>query len=78
MRWRHQAHSNRPELGLPDEALTHRDKKIVADHGLLDRLLVDLFLESRNVPPAEIVLDLDATDAPIHGNQEGTFFHGSL
>ena len=67
---------NRLELSLPDEAGTDRYKKIVADHGALDRLLVDLFLESHGEAPGEIVLDLDATDDPIHGHQEGPFFHG--
>jgi hypothetical protein len=42
----------------------------------IDRLLVDLFLESRRWAPRRIVLDLDATDDPLHGNQEGRFFHG--
>jgi len=42
----------------------------------IKRLLVDLFLESHDRPPNEIILDLDATDDPVHGNQEGRFFHG--
>jgi hypothetical protein len=42
----------------------------------LDRLLVDLFLESFDHPPRQIILDVDATDDPVHGNQEGRFFHG--
>jgi hypothetical protein len=42
----------------------------------LDRLLVDLFLESRSAPPSQIVLDLDATDIPLHGHQPERFFHG--
>ena len=37
---------------------------------------VDLFLEAHPSPPGEIVLDLDATDDPLHGNQEDRFFHG--
>jgi hypothetical protein len=40
------------------------------------RLLVDLFLESYEQAPTEIILDLDATDDPVHGMQEGRFFHG--
>ena len=67
---------NRLELSTPDEAGSHRYKKVVADHEALDRLLVDLFLESHSQAPDEIVLDLDATDDPIHGDQEGKFFHG--
>lgn len=67
---------NRLELSLPDKAWKDRYKKVVADHGALDRLLVDLFVESHGEAPGEIVLDLDATDDPIHGDQEGKFFHG--
>ena len=33
-------------------------------------------MESHKTPPTEIVLDVDATDDPLHGNQEGRFFHG--
>jgi Transposase DDE domain group 1 len=39
-------------------------------------VLVDGFLEAPAAPPAEIVRDLDATDAPLHGHQEARFFHG--
>jgi DDE family transposase len=42
----------------------------------IDRLLVELFLEAHSKPPRSIVLDLDATDDPLHGEQEGRFFHG--
>jgi hypothetical protein len=38
--------------------------------------LVDLFLEAHEQAPNEIILDLDATDDPMHGEQEGRFFHG--
>ena len=41
-----------------------------------DRLLVDLFLKAHEQAPEEIVLDMDATDDPVHGRQEGRFFHG--
>jgi hypothetical protein len=40
------------------------------------RLFVDLFLEAHQQPPKQIILDLDATDDPLHGHQEGRFFHG--
>jgi len=54
-----------------------RYKKIVMDEEAIDDLLVDLFLQAhRTKPPEPIVLDLDATDDPVHGNQEGRFFHG--
>jgi hypothetical protein len=42
----------------------------------LSRLLVELFIESFDAPPQELVLDFDATDDPIHGGQENRFFHG--
>jgi hypothetical protein len=42
----------------------------------LSSLLLDLFIESFDSPPDELVLDFDATDDPIHGQQEGRFFHG--
>ena len=67
---------NRLELSDPASAARHRYKKIAADPEALDRLLVDLFLESYQKPPREIWLDLDATDDPLHGHQEGRFFHG--
>jgi hypothetical protein len=42
----------------------------------LSELLVELFIESFDQPPEELILDFDATDDPVHGNQEGRFFHG--
>jgi hypothetical protein len=42
----------------------------------LNSLLVDLFIESHDTPPEEVILDFDATDDPVHGRQEGRFFHG--
>jgi len=42
----------------------------------LSKLLVERFIESFDAPPDELVLDFDATDDPIHGGQEGRFFHG--
>jgi hypothetical protein len=53
-----------------------RYHKIGHDAGLIERLFVDLFLDAHATAPAELVLDLDATDDPIHGAQEGRFFHG--
>ena len=50
--------------------------KIDVDEGRVEDLLVDLFLEAHERAPREIVLDLDATDIPLHGHQEGRFFHG--
>jgi hypothetical protein len=67
---------NRLELSTPESAAFDRYKRIAADPEALDRLLVDLFLESYEKAPREIWLDLDATDDPLHGHQEGRFFHG--
>jgi hypothetical protein len=50
--------------------------KIDCDGARVDALLVDLFLEAHQRAPREIVLDLDNTDIPLHGEQEGRFFHG--
>jgi Transposase DDE domain group 1 len=50
--------------------------RISYDSRKLDRLLVELFIESHTCPPRQIILDLDATDDPVHGTQEGRFFHG--
>jgi len=54
----------------------HRYRKIAHDPEAIEALFVDLFLDAHPKPPKEIVLDLDATDDPIHGHQEGRFFHG--
>jgi hypothetical protein len=67
---------NRLELTPLDADSSHRYKKIVADPAAMDALLVDLFLEAHDTPPKEIILDVDATDDPLHGHQEGRFFHG--
>jgi hypothetical protein len=68
---------NRLELTLPEaEAGQGRYKKILFDPALADQWLTDLFVEAHPTPPAEIILDLDATDDPLHGQQEGRFFHG--
>jgi hypothetical protein len=64
---------NRMELGTgtPD-----RYKKITYWKEKVGELLVKVSLESHPSPPAEIVLDVDTTDLPLHGKQEGRFFHG--
>ena len=67
---------NRLELTQETASRKERYKKIVLDHGAVDRLLVDIFLEAQREEPKEIILDLDATDDPLHGKQEGRFFHG--
>ena len=65
---------NRLELGVPGEAETHRYKKVAV--GAMDDLKIDLSLDACPSPPKEIFLDVDSTDDPVHGNQEGRHFHG--
>ena len=55
---------------------TSRYHKIGHDPAAIERLFVDLFLDSHTTAPRQIILDLDATDDPLHGHQEGRFFHG--
>ena len=64
---------NRLERSKETPSLYH---KISHDGAAIEKLLVDLFLEAHKSPPEEIILDLDATDDPLHGEQEGRFFHG--
>jgi len=65
---------NRLEHGLLGEA--SRYCRIGVDEAALERVFLDLYIEAHESPPKRIVLDLDATDDPLHGNQEGRFFHG--
>ncbi len=67
---------NRLELSGEKVREKERYKKIVLDHGAVDRLLVEVFLQAHREEPKEIILDLDATEDPLHGKQEGRFFHG--
>jgi hypothetical protein len=64
---------NRLELSRLQPTRYH---KISHNPIAIKRLMVDLFVEAHERPPREIVIDLDATDDPVHGNQEGRFFHG--
>jgi hypothetical protein len=64
---------NRMELGA---GAKDRYKKITFWKEALDELLVKMFIESHDNAPAEITLDVDTTDLPLHGKQEGRFFHG--
>ena len=64
---------NRLELGGPAPTRYHR---IAWDGAKIEALFVDLFLDAHQHPPKQIILDLDATDDPLHGHQEGRFFHG--
>jgi hypothetical protein len=64
---------NRLELSRSEPTRYH---KISHDPQAIEALFVDLFLEAHTKAPKQIILDLDATDDPIHGDQEGRFFHG--
>ena len=64
---------NRLELSTSLPTRYHKIAHVPAE---IESLFVTLFLESYKRAPAEIVLDLDATDDPLHGHQEGRFFHG--
>lgn len=64
---------NRLELSRGEPTRYH---KIAHDPAAIEGLFVDLFLEAHRRAPRQIVLDLDATDDPLHGTQEGRFFHG--
>jgi hypothetical protein len=67
---------NRLELTPVRANAGSRYKKIVAHLGAIEDFLVDAFLQQYLLPPARLVLDLDATDTPLHGHQLGRFFHG--
>jgi Transposase DDE domain group 1 len=64
---------NRLELSQAEPTRYHR---ISHDGAAIEALFVDLFLKAHRRPPEQIILDLDATDDPLHGHQEGRFFHG--
>ena len=64
---------NRLELSRPQPTRYH---KIAHDPAAIERLFVDIFMEAHKRAPEQIILDLDATDDPVHGHQEGRFFHG--
>jgi len=67
---------NRLEWGVAVDAETDRYRRIALDPDRAEGVFVEAFLEAHEEPPEEIVLDCDATDDPVHGHQEGRFFHG--
>ena len=67
---------NRLELTKKEVSAEERYKKISVDTDAVDGVMVDVFLQAHRRAPRQIILDLDATDDLIHGNQEGRFFHG--
>ena len=67
---------NRLELTPPDASSASRYSKIVYNEYSLQDFFIEYFIRRQKKVPKEIWLDVDATDDPTHGNQEGTFFHG--
>jgi hypothetical protein len=67
---------NRLEWGVTERAAEDRYHRVAVDTAAIDRFFVDLFLDSFEEEPDRIILDFDATDDPLHGHQEGRFFHG--
>lgn len=67
---------NRIETAPAEYDPRRRDLKILHDPEALERLFVEFFLDAHDLPPEEIILDLDATDDRVHGGQEGRFYHG--
>jgi hypothetical protein len=67
---------NRIELSKNDDLSKERYKRIHFDFEKIESFFVEIFLSQHKKPLKEIIIDLDATDDKIHGNQEGRFFHG--
>jgi hypothetical protein len=69
---------NRLETAGDSVSSRNRYKKIIYDEARIQRFFVDHFLThyTGGKPPRQIILDVDATDDTLHGNQEGRFFHG--
>lgn len=67
---------NRLELTKADAGEDERYKKIVADDEAIENFFIDEWIRSLPKNAKSVILDLDATDDLIHGNQEGRFFHG--
>ncbi len=64
---------NRLEVSRPEPT---RYARLAADPARIEKRFVELFLDAHRTAPEQIILDLDATDDPLHGHQEGRFFHG--
>ncbi|MBE3143144.1 MAG: IS1380 family transposase [Planctomycetes bacterium] len=67
---------NRLELTPVRANSSSRYKKITIDRDMVDAYFVEVFIRSYDKAPEQIIIDLDATDDPIHGEQSGRFFHG--
>ena len=67
---------NRLERTAAKLESSERYKKVVYDAAAIERFFIDDFIRAHPHPPTELILDLDATDDPLHGQQEGRYFHG--
>jgi hypothetical protein len=67
---------HRLEWSVAGKGQDDRYRRMSLDEDAVDAFFVDAFLDSYTKPPKRIILDLDATDDPLHGSQEGRFFHG--
>ena len=67
---------NRLELTKADASSAERYKKIVMNPEAIDRMMVEQFLDAHPRAEQQVILDMDATDDPVHGHQEGRYFHG--
>ena len=67
---------NRLELTPVGARKSSRYKKITVNRHAVEDVFTDVFLDAYRYAPSEIILDLDATDDPLHGHQSGRFFHG--
>ena len=67
---------DRLESAAEEVATGEKYAKFQVDHGAIERLFVTHFLDAHPKAPKQIILDVDATDDPLHGQQEGRFFHG--
>ncbi len=74
--WQVKSTLNRLELTPPDATGKDRYKKIVYGGEKVEEFFIDTFLRSHEEIPDKIILDIDTTDNPLYGNQEGRFFHG--
>ena len=67
---------NRLEGGVGTDPAQDTYKRVGLDEAAVEGLFVELFMEAFDEAPEQIIIDLDATDDPLHGQQEGRFFHG--
>ena len=67
---------NRLEHGLRNTAATSRYHKISFDEAAFEQIFLAIYVAAHKRQPKRIILDFDATDDPVHGRQEGRFFHG--